>query len=858
MFYMNSNDSVESIRQLAAYHNKNGVAVDWMHNGIVLYSMNLYLDAVQTECEAYIGELFQSGGTLEQLNALIGTLKTSLNDSSYKFNVFIAIPYAGDISNGNMSANIQTIVSNWNSGYYPNLELSGFYWGYTETFDMLSEIRSAATLVHGYGLKMLIIPYSGSCVDQFNYSEVDFATQQPNYMISTILSPANFWFERVNYNILTNYITGAELELTDTTNGVPIDINAMHYLGAVRNYKWNDRAMTTYYQYGHFAYYATSPDPNLRLIYDDVYRYSSSKLRGEWKFYERSGNTVTDSSENTNNGTVSGAAWSVDGIGGCMNFDGVNDYVSIPDNSTLDVNGALTVEAWIKPLDTSTWHAIISRNEYGKRLLLAPNANIQAAFGGNPVTTTSSSVIAGEWNHVVYVSNNVTGKIFVNGVCVMTGNAGANFSSSKTIYIGKTTSNYYPFYGGIDNVRVYSRCLSDSEIVENYQNGKNKIGLVAHWSFRENMDNLTITDPSLNPLNKSLVFDSSENMNDGEKAKDVQRSGEGIRGSLYFDGVDDYVRIPDTSSLDISGKLTVSAWIKPEDISTWHTIFSRDEYCRRLLLAPNGNVQADFGVAILTTNTSPVVGNAWNHVVYVSDGDNGTIYVNGTAVLSGPGGAVFASGYDVFIGKTTGGYYPFKGMIDEVKVYARALPALEILQEYGLGLKQIEKSVEWKFDESSGAAISDTSENYNTGIIFGAQRITGISGNALSFDGIDDYIKINGFINPNTGLNDNITVEAWVKPNNLSAEQTVFDRVSITAGGGVKAESGNGICNITSGMVIKQNQWNQIIYTSDGTSNTIFVNGEMQSIGTGNCLSDLTVIGNNQNGTSPFAGESTR
>jgi hypothetical protein len=79
-------------------------------------------------------------------------------------------------------------------------------------------------------------------------------------------------------------------------------------------------------------------------------------------------------------------------------------------------------------------------------------------------------------------------------------------------------------------------------------------------------------------------------------------------------------------------------------------------------------------------------GNNWYHVVYTSDGVTSYIYVNGAQVGSaGTGGADFRSSAPVRIGKTIGNYYPFKGTIDEVNVYATVLSAADILARYRAG-----------------------------------------------------------------------------------------------------------------------------------------------------------------------------
>jgi predicted NUDIX family phosphoesterase len=375
-------------------------------------------------------------------------------------------------------------------------------------------------------------------------------------------------------------------------------------------------------------------------------------LRAEWLLDENVGTLAEDSSQNTNTGTINGATWTIGKAGYALYFDGIDDDVVIPDAPNLDINGAITVEAWINPDNVSGFKSIISRSEYDHRLLLS-GANVYAEFGGSAQATTSSPITAGEWNYIVYTSDGTTSTIYVNGVAESTGTGGANFSSSTDVFIGKTIAGYYRFKGKIDEVKIYERVTSSSEVATKYNNVLN---LRAEWPFEENTGTST--------------EDTSQYTNTGTINGATWSSGE-VGYALSFDGVDDYVQISDDPSLDINGAITIEAWIRPHNISTWAAIISRNEYARRLLLGPGGKIQAEFGGTIQTTATGVITQNEWNHVAYSSDGTTSVIYVNGTAVLTGAGGADFNSSTDIFIGKTKAGYYPFDGEIDELKIYGK-------------------------------------------------------------------------------------------------------------------------------------------------------------------------------------------
>ena len=80
---------------------------------------------------------------------------------------------------------------------------------------------------------------------------------------------------------------------------------------------------------------------------------TSAELVGWWKFDDGTGTTAVDSSGNGNDATVYGNAQWIDGwLDGALQFDGVDDYIEVPDNDTLDVGkGDISFMLWIKQAD---------------------------------------------------------------------------------------------------------------------------------------------------------------------------------------------------------------------------------------------------------------------------------------------------------------------------------------------------------------------------------------------------------------------------------------------------------------------------------------------------------------------------
>lgn len=69
----------------------------------------------------------------------------------------------------------------------------------------------------------------------------------------------------------------------------------------------------------------------------------------------------------------------------------------------------------------------------------------------------------------------------------------------------------------------------------------------------------------------------------------------------------------------------------------------------------------------------------------------------------------------------------------------------------------------WKFDEGIGVAVSDAINNYQGVIINGANWTAGVAGGALSFDGIDDYVRIDNFPHIFPTSIQNLSVELWLR-----------------------------------------------------------------------------------------------
>lgn len=188
----------------------------------------------------------------------------------------------------------------------------------------------------------------------------------------------------------------------------------------------------------------------------------------------------------------------------------------------------------------------------------------------------------------------------------------------------------------------------------------------------------------------SIAYDQSLYGNDG-----TINGATWVRGrygyALEFDGTDDYVKVLDSASLNItSGGITVAAWVYPTKTDAAQYIvekYSASAGFRLFIRAANIWGYGFVGdLDTIDASGNEVDFNTWNFVVITYDYNTKTarIYVNGE--LQGETtkdvGIIDTSGLDLYIGSSDGGSLFFGGIIDEVRIYARALTEEEIRELY--------------------------------------------------------------------------------------------------------------------------------------------------------------------------------
>lgn len=213
----------------------------------------------------------------------------------------------------------------------------------------------------------------------------------------------------------------------------------------------------------------------------DAFATYSNGLVGCWHFDENSGTTTGDSSGNGNDGTINGATWTTGKCGSALSFNGVNNYVEVPDNNSLHISDGITIEAWIKPTDTAQWRTIISKFVGSRKdiYFFLYSGKLGVALDGPQSSDWKPNVpiSTGTWTHVSVTYDGSHLRLFKNGAEAASKGASGSLSlatNTNPLYIGKNTKWGEYFKGSIDEVRIYERALSPEEIKAHYEVGKIK------------------------------------------------------------------------------------------------------------------------------------------------------------------------------------------------------------------------------------------------------------------------------------------------------------------------------------------------------------------------------------------------
>ena len=539
-------------------------------------------------------------------------------------------------------------------------------------------------------------------------------------------------------------------------------------------------------------------------------------LVGYWKMDETSWATdcsttsVLDASGNISNGAACPNASSPSpstgkfGLGGV--FDGSDDYVLVNDANNLDVTTTFTFSAWVNASTLASGdYYIFSKDGVGSDTTGAFGFFLQSGgrvcyetnnLGDGNICSDSDAVFSNGWYHVVatYDSAILSKPIFyVNGIQQGYFNTRTTVSPSAlntNLLIGRRGNNGSLFNGYIDELRIYNRTLSSSEVRQLYTWAPGPIG---HWKMDENAGISSTYDSSGNGFTGTLQ--------DFAASQRVWTSGK--HGSaLQFDGVDDYVDFYSSQmdSVFLGSQGTAEIWMKVRNAAVWS-----DNTARVLFkLGPDSSnsvqIQKDASNIVLfayaaggTSETSSqiITPTDWTHLVMTWDKQNEVVqyYVNGVLVETDTVLGSWAGSLHITrtsIGNNYNGSSAWDGALDDFRLYNYVRSPSQIVEDMNGGHPPAGSPVgsaiiNLKFDEMQGTSVGNMGYGglgYNGSISGATWYQGGKNSGAISTATSTNYVSMGDqtFVDNATGL----TTGFWVKPITLATNKALVSKSNMS------------------------------------------------------------------------------
>ncbi|MDD5688549.1 MAG: fibronectin type III domain-containing protein [Elusimicrobia bacterium] len=222
-------------------------------------------------------------------------------------------------------------------------------------------------------------------------------------------------------------------------------------------------------QSGNANFVAATPVTNMFTVSKFT---TVQSLVANWSFDEGTGTTAGDSSGNGYTGNiVNGASWADGKIGNALSFDGVDDYIQLPNVGIS--TGSFSIEGWVNPKinEFPTMYGTFVGYNNNRRILIygGSSGQLLAQMGNN--FFSKGYLKSNVWSHIVYVYNITENKeyFYINGA-YDSSQAVSNPTWNDVFRIGECGGGTFRFKGSIDEVRIYNCALSSSQILSEYQN----------------------------------------------------------------------------------------------------------------------------------------------------------------------------------------------------------------------------------------------------------------------------------------------------------------------------------------------------------------------------------------------------
>jgi len=417
---------------------------------------------------------------------------------------------------------------------------------------------------------------------------------------------------------------------------------------------------------------------------------------------------ANDSTGNGYNGVVTGAVTSSDRFGdpaGAYLFTDSTKFITVTDAAPLRLsNTDYTISCWVYQNNIlSNQEAILTKRANGSQNGYILNVtgvassspghvNFQVSGGIDPRLGSDSIIALASWHHIaiVYTLSNLQMKIYIDGVLNndTIGMPSPNAAATADLLIGKDgATGGYGFHGKIDDVAMYNRALSFSEVylIASFCNTVDIANnIVAQYNFAGDANDNSGNNHNGTVSGAALTTDRFGNAN----------------YAYSFNGSNATITVPDHVALRLSNTdYTISTWInQTAQIATNATILSKRNGSGQngYVLSLSGstgvppyrtNFNVSGGTDPKAVSDSAVSAGTWHHLVIVYELSNQLMltYVDGLLnnVKTNMPSPNAATSVNMSLG-SDGGVYAFNGKLDDFRIYNRSLSSCDIDSLYNM------------------------------------------------------------------------------------------------------------------------------------------------------------------------------
>ncbi|WNJ17010.1 LamG-like jellyroll fold domain-containing protein [Pontibacter sp. G13] len=576
-----------------------------------------------------------------------------------------------------------------------------------------------------------------------------------------------------------------------------------------------------------------------------------------------------------------------------LDFDGLDDYVSVANGTAAMVGSEFSISGWVYS-NASNFGGLFGwrNNSDADFYLFQLNAtDVEARFrnsAGTAFTLNGSILNTGAWEHLAFTYDGSEIKLYHNGVAVDSTAANGDLqNATEEFWFGRMDFQNFAYYSNVklDEVRFWNEGRTAEEISTYYncEFDDYESALQAYYTFNQGVADGTNTETTLTNaigngydgmLNNFALMGSTSNWTVGQNLTNCN-SVLPAAGALAFDGEDDYVAISADSFPAGGDPRTIEAWVQTTEtgiVFSYGVVPGFNGASVALYVSPDG--YAGWGTGSpgfdLVGATTLVNDGAWHHLAMANDGDSMRIYVDGDmeAIRAQTFSTVLPANAQGIIGANAPNNvgvvdFHFTGLVDEIRVWDYALSEDFIMQTMDCELTGDEFGLlaYYNFNEGiaggdnqTGTTLTDQSPNGNDGTLENFELL-GISSNwvegetrttcvieydsatALDFDGVDDYVSISASEFPSGG--DARTVEAWI---NTTGSGIAFAyglnpgfnapslNMFVSNEGYVSWLTGSAGSDLTSSTtLVNDGAWHHVAFTFDGDTMKIYVDGALEA-----------------------------